>query len=124
MSSSYLAVERLALQRPDEVAVHLVGSQDDGGHGVLVLRRRGGQQGQRRQRDVVLAAGEAALVVAVRAEAAVGRRAETDGWVRVRRRPAGSVVCLFAYFDTSEKASTHTAGQGTMRTTIRPSAAG
>lgn len=70
--SSYLAVERLPLQRPDEVTVHLIGSQDDGGHRVLVLRCRCGQQGQCGQGDVVLAAGKAALVVAVRAEAEVG----------------------------------------------------
>lgn len=29
-----------------------------------------------------------------------------------------------AYFETSEKASTHTAGQGTMRMAMRPRAAG
>lgn len=69
-SRADLAVERLPLQRLDEVAVHLVGPRDDGGHRLLVLRRRGGEERQRRQRDVVLAAGQAALVVAVGAEAA------------------------------------------------------
>lgn len=67
-----LAVKRLPLQRLDEVAVHLIGPQDDGRHRVLVLRRRSGEERQRRQGDVVLAAGQAALVVAVGAEAAGG----------------------------------------------------
>lgn len=66
---THLAAEGRPLQGAEEVAVHLVGSQDDGGHGVLVLRRRRSQQGQRSQRDVVLTAGQAALVVAVRAQA-------------------------------------------------------
>lgn len=65
-----LPVKGRALQRPDEVTVHLVGSQDDRRHGVLVLRRGGGQKRQSSQRDVVLTAGEAALVVAVRAQTA------------------------------------------------------
>lgn len=139
MFSSYLAVEGLALQRPDEVAVHLIGSQDDGGHRVLVLRRRGGQQGQRGQGDVVLAAGEVALVVAVRAEAAGegrdgeetggrggGNQSESEDATTTVEFLTGSAVVgvVFAHLETSENASTHTAGQGTMRTTMRPSAVG
>lgn len=71
---THLPVKGRSLQRPDEVTVHLIGSKDDGGHGVLVLRRRGGEQGQSGQRDVVLAAGQTALVVAVGTQTAEQRR--------------------------------------------------
>lgn len=71
-SGADLPVEGRSFQRPDEVGVDLIGSEDDGGHGVLVLRRRRGEERQRGQRDVILTAGQAALVVAVRAQAAAG----------------------------------------------------
>lgn len=89
---------------------------------------------------MVLAAGEAALVVAVWAEAAgEGRDGEETGgreggWDQSESEDAtttvefltGSAVVgvAVAHLETSENASTHTAGQGTMRTTMRPSAAG
>lgn len=95
--SSYLAVEGLPVQRPDEVAVHLIGSQDDGGHCVLVLRRRGGQQRQCGQGDVVLAAGKAALIVAVGAEAKKGAQGEMDASIRVSGRQDNvGVSCRFS----------------------------
>lgn len=65
-----MAREGCPVQRLDEVCVDLVGSDDDGGHGLLVLWSRGGQERERRQGDVVLAAGQTALVVAVWAQAA------------------------------------------------------
>lgn len=51
-----LAGEGCPVQRLNEVCVHLVGSDDDGGHGLLVLRSRGGEEGEGRQGNVVLAA--------------------------------------------------------------------
>lgn len=87
---------------------------------------------------MVLAAGEAALVVAVRAEAAGegrdgeetggrgGNQSESEDATTTVEFLTGSAVVgvVVAHLETSENASTHTAGQGTMRTTMRPSAAG
>lgn len=64
-----LAGESCPVQRLNEVCEHLVGSGDDGGHGLLVLRGRGGEEGEGRQGNVVLAAGQTTLIVAVRAQA-------------------------------------------------------
>lgn len=64
-----LAGEGCPVQRLDEVCVDLVGSDDDGGHGLLVLRSRGGQERERCKGDVILATGQTALIVAVWAEA-------------------------------------------------------
>lgn len=68
-SVSDLAGERSPVQRFYEVRIHLVGSEDDGGHSILVLWRRGGEERQGCQRDVVLAAGQTTFIVAVRAQA-------------------------------------------------------
>lgn len=68
-----LAAESSSFWRLDEVTVNLIGSEDDRCHGVLVLRRRRSQERQSGERDVVLTAGQTALIVAVRTQTA-GRR--------------------------------------------------
>lgn len=67
---SYLPTEANAIRGLEELCVDLVGSRNDGGNGILVLRGGDGQQGQRGQRDVVLAAAETALIMAVGVQAA------------------------------------------------------
>lgn len=67
---SYLPTEADPIGGLQELSVDLVGSLDDGGDSVLVLRGGDGQQGKGGQRDVVLAAAEAALIVAVGVQAA------------------------------------------------------
>lgn len=69
-----LASEGCPVQRLHEVCVDLVGSDDDSGHGLLVLWSRGGQEGESCQGNVVLAAGQTTLIVAVWAQAAAKRR--------------------------------------------------
>lgn len=76
---------------------------------------------------MVLAAGQAALVVAVRAETAAGRGRALSSRGRAGRRvftKRYQMLANVAHLETREKASTHTAGQGTIRTAMRPSAAG
>lgn len=73
---SDLTREALAVLRLQEAVVHLVGPGDHRGHGVLVARRDDGEQRQSGQGQVVHAAGHAALVVAVRVEAAGEREEE------------------------------------------------
>lgn len=79
-----LAGKSLTVLRLQKAAVDLVGSVDDGRHGVLVARGHDGEERERRQRQVVHAARHAALVVAVRVQA--GKRKE---WKRVNME-AGS----------------------------------
>lgn len=76
-----LAWEGCAIQRLDEVWVDLVGSDNDSCHGLLVLRSGGGQQGESCQRYVVLTAGQTALVIAVRAQAASRSRKKKQRWM-------------------------------------------
>lgn len=71
---AHLAIEGGALLGFDELTVGLVGSDNDSGHGFLVLRGGRGEQGQRGEGNVILAVGQAALVIAVWAEAAEGNR--------------------------------------------------
>lgn len=73
-----LARESSAVQRLNEVGVHLVCSDNDCRHGLLVLWSRGGQQGQSCQGDVVLAAGQTALIIAVWAQAAAKHTSELN----------------------------------------------
>lgn len=70
---------------------------------------------------MVLAAGQAALVVAVGAEAAE-RTSVILCYSRFVKRY--QTLTNVAHLETSEKASKHTAGHGTIRTAMRPSAAG
>lgn len=69
-SATDLARERCPIHRLYEVGVHLVGPDDDGGHGLLVLWSRGCQERESRERDAVLAARQTSLIVAVWAQAA------------------------------------------------------
>lgn len=69
MTVTDLAGEGCPIQRLYEICVHLVGSDDDGGHGLLVLWSRGGQEWESCQGDVVLAAGQTTFIVAVWAQA-------------------------------------------------------
>lgn len=71
---AHLAVEGGALLGFDELTVGLVGSDNDSGHGFLVLRGGCGEQGERSEGNVILAVGQAALVIAVWAEAGEGKR--------------------------------------------------
>jgi len=64
-----LARECGPIQRFYKVRIHLVGSNNDGGHGLLILRSRGGQERQSCQRDVVLAARQTTFIITVRAQA-------------------------------------------------------
>lgn len=67
---SYLPTEANAIRGLEELCVDLVGSLDDGGNRILVLRGGDGQQGQGGQRDVVLAVAERALIMTVGVQAA------------------------------------------------------
>lgn len=67
---SYLPTEANPIRGLEELCVDLVGSLDDSGNRILVLRGGDGQQGQGGQRDVVLAVAETALIVAVGVQAA------------------------------------------------------
>lgn len=67
---SYLPTEANAIRGLEELCVDLVGSLDDGGNRILVLRGGDGQQGQGGQRDMILAVAETALIVAVGVQAA------------------------------------------------------
>lgn len=71
---AHLAIEGGALLGFDELTVGLVGSDNDSGHGFLVLGGGRGEQGQRGEGNVILAVGQAALVITVWAEAAEGKR--------------------------------------------------
>lgn len=71
---AHLAVEGGALLGFDELTVGLVGSDNDSGHGFLVLRGGRGEQGERSEGNVILAVGQAALVITVWAEAGEGKR--------------------------------------------------
>lgn len=75
-----LAGKSLAILRLQEAAVDLVGSVDDGRHGVLVARGHNGEERERRQRQVVHAARHAALVVAVRVQAGKGKGGSELTW--------------------------------------------
>lgn len=82
---SYLPTEANPVRGLEELRVHLVGSLDDSGDRILVLRGGDGQQGQGRQRDVVLAVAETALIVAVGVQAETGGQGEPSqghmgGW--------------------------------------------
>lgn len=74
-----LAWEGCPIQRLYKLCVHLIGTDNDGGHGLLVLQRGGGQKRERCQGDVVLDTGQAALVVAVWTQAAQKHRAKVTG---------------------------------------------
>lgn len=76
----HLSIEGHAVLGPDEVPIGQVGPLDHRGNCLLVLGRGGGQQWQGGQGNVVLTAGQTALVVAVGAEAG------GKGWVRKDRR--------------------------------------
>lgn len=74
-----LAWEGCPVQRLYKVCVHLVGTQNDGGHCLLVLQGRGGQKRESGQRDVVLDTGQAALIVAIWTQAAQKTERNTQG---------------------------------------------
>lgn len=65
-----LAWEGCPIQRLYEVCVHLVGADDDGGHGLLVLQGGRGQKRESCQGDVVLDRGQTALIIAIWTQAA------------------------------------------------------
>lgn len=71
---AHLAVEGGALLGFDELTVGLVGSDNDRGHGFLVLWGGRGEQGESSEGNVILAVGQAALVITVWAEAGEGKR--------------------------------------------------
>lgn len=71
---AHLAIEGGALLGFDELTVGLVGSDNDSGHGFLVLRGGRGEQRECSEGNVILAVGQAALVITVWAEAAEGKR--------------------------------------------------
>lgn len=132
-----LAWEGCPVQRLYKVCVHLVGTHNDGGHGLLVLQGRGGQKRESGQGDVVLDTGQAALVVAIWTQAAQkterNKQGEGHRWQRKlfqintlnprswSTMPEGARA---SYLDTREKASVQMAGQGTKRMAMRPNAAG
>lgn len=67
---THLAREGCSFRRLEEVTVHLVGPCDHRGNRLLVLRRGGSQQRQRGEGNVVLAVGQAALIITVWTQAA------------------------------------------------------
>lgn len=71
---AHLPVEGQALLGSDELAVGLVGSDDDCGYSFLVLRGRCRKQRECSEGNVILAVGQAAFVVTIRAEAGQGNR--------------------------------------------------
>lgn len=74
-----LAWEGCPVQRLYKVCVHLVGTHNDGGHGLLVLQGRSGQKRESGQGDVVLDTGQAALIVAIWTQAAQKTQRNTQG---------------------------------------------
>lgn len=63
---SYLPTEANPIRGLEELCVDLVGSFNDSGHGILVLRGGDCQQRQGGQGHVVLAAVQTALIMTVR----------------------------------------------------------